>query len=156
MEIYRNILFPIFKKWPKILSEYQTQIMFSDEAFLSICILQTQIVGYSDENINFSFPKTSGKMLMIQVNLCQNLSFLNQLTHNMTRDCSLNSPKNTSLDHVVYKKSFFVFVLTFKTIFFWEFNEQSLVILWVNWFKYKSFWKRFTCTVESRILAHLV
>ena len=30
-----------------------------------------------------------------QVNLCQKLSFLNQLTYNMTRDCSLNSPKNT-------------------------------------------------------------
>ena len=31
----------------------------------------------------------------IQVNLCRKLSFLNQLTYNMTRDCSLNSPKNT-------------------------------------------------------------
>jgi len=40
---------------------------------------------------------------------------LNQLTHNMTRDCSLNPPKNTSSEHVVYKNC--VFVLTFKTIF---------------------------------------
>ena len=41
------------------------------------------------------------------------------------------------------QKLFFVFVLTFKTI---HFNEQSLVILWVNWFKNESFWHRFTCT----------
>jgi hypothetical protein len=26
-----------------------------------------------------------------------------------------------------------------------EFNEQSLVILWVNWCKNEGFWKRFTC-----------
>ena len=39
----------------------------------------------------------------VQVNLCQKLSFLNQLTHNMTRDCSLNPPKNTSSEHVVFK-----------------------------------------------------
>ena len=37
---------------------------------------------------------------VLQVNLCQKLSFLNQLTHNMTRDCSLNPPKNTSSEHV--------------------------------------------------------
>ena len=114
--------------------------MFSDEAFLSICILQTQIVGYSDENINFSFPKTSGKMLMIQVNLCQNLSFLNQLIHNMTRDCSLNSPKNKSSEHVVYKYCFecqnkkkqLLKPTCCELVFWGEFNEQSLVILWVN------------------------
>ena len=40
--------------------------------------------------------------LPLQVNLFQKLSFLNQLTQNMTRDCSLNSPKNTSSEHVVY------------------------------------------------------
>ena len=33
------------------------------------------------------------KLCQLQVNLCQKLSILNQLTHNMSRDCSLNSPK---------------------------------------------------------------
>jgi hypothetical protein len=33
--------------------------------------------------------------LFIQVNLCQKLLFLHQLTHNMTKDCSLNSKFNT-------------------------------------------------------------
>ena len=45
----------------------------------------------------------------IQVNLCQKLSFLNQLTHNMTRECSLNSEKNTSSQHVVYNFFFVCF-----------------------------------------------
>ena len=31
---------------------------------------------------------------------------LHKLTHNMTRDCSLNYPKNTSSQHVVYKYCF--------------------------------------------------
>ena len=34
------------------------------------------------------------------------LHFLHQLTHNMTRDCSLNSSKNTSTQHVVDKNCF--------------------------------------------------
>ena len=32
---------------------------------------------------------------MVQVNLCQKLLFLHQLTHNMTTDCSLNYKFNT-------------------------------------------------------------
>ena len=50
--------------------------------------------------------RASDKDLPVQVNLCQKLSFLNQFTHNMTRYCSLNSPKNTSSEHVVYKYCF--------------------------------------------------
>ena len=43
---------------------------------------------------------------ILQVNLFQKLWLLNQLTHNITRDCSLNSPKNTSSQHVVFKYCF--------------------------------------------------
>ena len=32
-----------------------------------------------------------------------------------------------------------------QLVFFLEFNEQSLVILWVNWVKNESFRHRFTC-----------
>ena len=42
----------------------------------------------------------------LQVNLFQKPSFLNLLTYNMTKDCLLNSPKNTSSEHIVYKYSF--------------------------------------------------
>ena len=56
------------------------------------------------------------KFDMLQVNLFQKPSFLHQLTHKMTRDCLLNSSKNTSSQHV-HKNCSFVFVLTFKTIF---------------------------------------
>ena len=73
-----------------------------------------------------------------QVNLFQKHSFLNQLTHNMTTDCSLITywlqyKKNTSSEHVVYKDCL---VLAFKTMFeysmFWTcIFEQSVVILWI-------------------------
>ena len=45
-------------------------------------------------------------LFYVQVNHFQKPSFLHQLTHNMTRDCLLNSKKNTSSQHVVYKNSF--------------------------------------------------
>ena len=45
----------------------------------------------------------------VQVNLFQKPSFLHQLTHSMTRDCSLNSPKNTSSQHVMYTNCCFCF-----------------------------------------------
>ena len=44
--------------------------------------------------------------IQLQVNLCRKLSFLNQLTQNLTRDCSLNSRKNTSSQHVLYSFCF--------------------------------------------------
>ena len=86
--------------------------------------------------------------LGLQVNLCQKLSFLNQLTHNMTRDWSLNSRKIQ-----VQNMLFTAIVLNVKTktknniykkhvlnLYFWgEFNEQSLVILLVNWRKNEGF-----------------
>ena len=90
----------------------------------------------------------------IQVNLCQKLSFLSHFTLNMTRDCSLNSPKNTISQHVVYKYCFECQNKNKKTccehLFFGEFNEQSHVILWVNWCRFEVIWIRFTCnTPES-------
>ena len=44
--------------------------------------------------------------VVYMVNLFQKPSFLHQLTHNMTRDCSLNSLKNKSSEHVVNKNCF--------------------------------------------------
>ena len=84
-------------------------------------------------------------------------SFLHQLTHNMTRYCSLNSRENTSSEHFVYKNYFlllfwhskqYLYTTCSEVVFFREFNELSLVILWINWFKNESFWHRFTCNTE--------
>ena len=57
----------------------------------------------------------------LQVNLCQKLLFLHQLTHNMTSDCSLNSKFNTymkipssNLRRTCCVQKLF---LTFRTIF---------------------------------------
>ena len=47
-----------------------------------------------------------GSEQIVQVNLCQKHSLLNQLTHNMTTDCSLIYETNTSSEHVVDKKKF--------------------------------------------------
>ena len=42
-----------------------------------------------------------------------------------------------------------------ELIFFREFNEQPVFILWVNWCKNEGFWKRFTCTTtHCDILMH--
>ena len=74
-------------------------------------------------------------------------TLLTQLTHNMMRDCSLNSPKNTSLKHVVYKYCFecqnknktTISVRNMFLYFSGELNEQSVVILWVNCCKNEGF-----------------
>ena len=53
----------------------------------------------------------------------------------------------------------FLYTTCSEHVFFGEFNEQSLVMLWVNWCKNEGFWKRFTCTtVHSYILyyAHII
>ena len=95
---------------------------------------------------------------IVQVNLFQKPSFLHQLTHNMTRDCSLNSPEKYKFRTNCVQFFLFCFDIQNNTltiivhnmfwlVFFGEFDEQSLVILWVNLFKNESFWHRFTCTV---------
>ena len=46
----------------------------------------------------------------------------------------------------------FLFWQCSELVFFGEFNEQSLVILWVNWCKNEGFWKRFTCNDQTTII----
>ena len=116
--------------------------------------------------INLHFKPLKGEeSKLLQVNLLQNLSFLNQLTHNMTRDCSLISKKNTSSQHVLYKNCFlflfwhskqYLYTTRCDLVFFLEFNEQSLVLLWVNWCKNEGFWKRFTCTFSSTLFKNKI
>ena len=96
----------------------------------------------------------------IQVNLCQKHLFLDQLTHTMTKDCSLIYQFSTwSSKHVVYTNClFFCFCFDIQNnlctqhvqlaiFMYWicKFNEQSFVILWVSWCHNKCFWKIFTC-----------
>ena len=57
----------------------------------------TSVASYME----LTHPTTIVDESPIQVNIFLKLSFLNQLTHNMTRDCSLISPKNTSSEHLV-------------------------------------------------------
>ena len=85
---------------------------------------------------NHSFPWL---LKTVQVNLCQKLLFLHQLTHNMTTDCSLNYQFSTwkfqlrtCQEHVVYTNCFLF--LTFSSILctqnvldmFWAWNFHVL------------------------------
>ena len=54
---------------------------------------------------------------VVQVNLCQKHLFLQQLTHNMTKDCTLNYSsvhENYNIRMCYVHKLFFVFVLTIQ------------------------------------------
>ena len=79
---------------------------------------------------------------MVQVNLCQKLLFLHQLTHYMMIDCSLNYKFNTwkfqaqNMERTCYVQKLF---LTFRTIYVHNMFSPMFC-------KNKSFWQRFTCT----------
>ena len=89
----------------------------------------------------------------VQVNFCQKLLFLHQLlpTHNLTTDCSLNlfntwkfQAQNMGRTCCVHKL-FFVFVLTFRTIYvhnmFWERSKLAIFMYW-------------TCNSMNNLLSH--
>ena len=109
--------------------------------------------------------------LALQVNQCQTFLFLHRVTHNMTTDCSLHYQfsackfqAQNALRTCCVHKLFFVFVLTFRTIYvqnmFWERSELGIFINWTgnstdNLLSYcwlvdaripKCFWKRSTWT----------
>ena len=98
---------------------------------------------------------------LIQVNLCQRQLFLHQLTHNMTKDCSLNYEFSTSKLQAQYMLCTKI-VLAVKTKqnclhnMYWTCSFLvciALIIQWtischilrVSWCKNKCFWKRFIC-----------
>jgi hypothetical protein len=101
--------------------------------------------------------------LPLQVNLFQKLSFLNQLTQNMTRDCHWIPRKiqvhnmlcTKIVSNVKTKTKQFLCTTCCELVFFGKFNEQSLVILWVNWCKNEGFWKRFTYTIKFCVTLYL-
>ena len=86
---------------------------------------------------------------LVQGNLFQKPLLLHELTHNVTKNCSLNYEFSTWKLHVVYincsecqnkNKQFVSTTCSFLV------HEQYVVILWVSWCKNKCFWQRFTCT----------
>ena len=74
----------------------------------------------------------------VQVNLCQKLLFLHQLTHNMTIDCSLNYRFNTWKfqaqtwgGHIVYRNSEqFMYTTCSEHVLSLQFSCTELVIQW--------------------------
>ena len=78
-------------------------------------VAMAQFLGAQEARKKMGFSDI-GLYVQVQVNLCQKLLFLHQLTHNMTADCSMNY-------HVLNL----------------QFNKKSVIILWVGWCKNKSF-----------------
>ena len=89
-------------------------------------------------------------MFFVQVNLFQKHIFLDQLTHNMTNECSLIyqfsiwklQTQNMGRTYCVQKN-------------FWMSKQKQICVhimfspcchLWVSWCENKCFWQRFTCT----------
>ena len=79
-------------------------------------------------------------IFVLQVNDCQKLLFLHQLTHNMTTDCSLNYKFNTWKfqaqtwgEHVVCRNCF------------WHSEQFLNTACSPHVLQKKSFWQRFTC-----------
>ena len=65
----------------------------------------------------------------LQVNLFQKPSFLHQLTHNMTRDCSLNSPEKDKFRTSCVQKLFFCFCFDIQNYI----CTQHVVNLYFSW-----------------------
>jgi hypothetical protein len=79
---------------------------------------------------------------------------LHRVTHNMT--LFIEFPEKYKFRKCCFKKLFlfwhlkqYLYTTCSELVFLGEFNEQSLVILWVNWFKNESFWHRFTCIKKN-------
>ena len=67
--------------------------------------------------------------IRLQVNLFQKPSFLHQLTHNMTRDCSLNSPEKYKFRTCCVQKLFFCFCFEIQN----NICTQHVVNLYFSW-----------------------
>ena len=57
--------------------------------------MEPELMINNSSKYGSSIFKKKGEFYYVQVNLCQKLLFLHQLTHNMTTDCSLNYKFNT-------------------------------------------------------------
>ena len=88
----------------------------------------------------FCSPKWQNwKIPNVQVNLCQKLLFLHQLTHNMTTDWSLfKTIVSSKYLQNMLSTQIVVFVWFWHSEQFWRTTCSADVA---------SFWKRFTCTV---------
>ena len=114
----------------------------SMSGWVEMSINQTKCPSFNSTNCQkLPLHRPKNKRTLIQVNLCQKLLFLHQLTQNMTTDCLLNYKFHTWKflaqtweEHVVYR-NFFDIQNNFCT--------QHVLPIFC---KKKSFWQRFTCT----------
>ena len=116
-------------------SRFNMRFIF--QKFLSGIFFSTIIEGIRKFS-QFLTPTLLMLTVFLQVNLCQKLLFLYQLTHNMTTNCSLfmKIVRSEYLQNMLCTQ-IVVFVLFWHSEQFWYSTCSADVA---------SFWKRFTCT----------
>jgi len=87
------------------LHEILTWLVITEKSFSVI----NSLVNISCREWVFWPTKVQEAYNIIQVNLFQKTLILHQLTHNMTRDCSLNSPEKYKFRTCCVQKLFFCF-----------------------------------------------
>ena len=93
---------------------------------------------------NELFQKAFSKIACVQVHLCQKYLFLLQLTHNMTKDCSLNYEFSTWTLQIKNSEQLMYTTCSELAVFmYWTRNSMNNLLSYC-WFKNKCFWKRFT------------
>ena len=74
-------------------------ILWFTHSFIQVSHIYQSLYGYGPAGWNWVKANFETEhiapILLLQVNLCQKLLLLHQLTHNMTTDCSLNYKSNT-------------------------------------------------------------
>ena len=114
----------------------------------NVVVLQTDKNSYmlvgSYLNMQLSQSKNRTYMDSVQVNFCQKLLFLHQLTHNMTTDCLLNYKFNAWKFKAQPGENMLCteIVSDIQKIF----CTQHVLPMFC---KKKSFWQRFTCNDTS-------
>ena len=136
-----------FMYWKKILSPCDVCFTSDHNLFLNALHFTGGFCLFEE--------KIEKMLLFIQVNLCQKLLFLHQLTHKqLFIELRVQYMKITSSEHVVYincsecqnKNNLCTqHVLSM----YWTRNSMKNLLSYC-WCKNKCFWKRFTCTAQSK------
>ena len=108
---------------------------------------------------------------ILKVIICQEHSFLYQLTQNMTTNCSLKyevSTRKLQVQYMLCTLNCFCFDIQNNLMFttcaelvvflYWTRNSTNSmsIIYWVNWCKNERFWERITCKVLIFVLFWLM
>ena len=107
---------------------------FANKWAVILFILSRQYQGCSSTGNSFSEP-----LILASVNPQYDKRLLTEFPKNYTTCCV------QKLFLLFWHSKQCLYTTWCELVFWGEFNEQSLVILWINWFNNESIWKRITC-----------